>query len=60
VVLGFAAVLAWPTQSWARLKWPGCGGDSGLTPRLGSAWDQGNRSPRLSFWVRFRLERGLG
>jgi hypothetical protein len=35
-------------------------GDSGLTPGSGSVWDKGNRSPGLSFSVRFGLEVRLG
>ena len=42
-----AAALARPTRSWARPRWSGCRGDSGLTPGSGSAQDKGNRSPGL-------------
>jgi hypothetical protein len=47
--LGFVAALAHPMQSWAGLRRPICGGDSGLTPGSGSVQDIGNRSPGLSF-----------
>jgi hypothetical protein len=36
-VLYGAAALVRPTQSWAGLRRPGCGSDSGLTPGSGSA-----------------------
>jgi hypothetical protein len=59
-IIGFAAALARPTQSWAGLRWPRCGGDSEFSPGSGLPWDKGNRSPRLSFVVRFELELGRG
>jgi hypothetical protein len=58
VALGFAVALAGPSESWARLRRLGCRGDPGLTPGSGSTWDKGNRSPDLSFGVRFQWQGG--
>jgi hypothetical protein len=54
--LGGGASAANVELGWVEVV--GMRGDSGLTPKSSLAQDKGNRSPGLSWWVRFGLERG--